>query len=234
MPSLDEIAEFLNHYFAVHRFGDDQGGIYRHSTRPIHRIGLALEPWTQLNQWVSNRQLDALFLHRPWKLEPEQLEPDVGVVSYHLAFDERLTLGFNPRLAEALGMSAIEVLGKKEGRPIGMIGEILPQSFARYCSYINEVFGGQDKANPGNCDKVLRVAVVGAMTEALVREAVSRGADVYITGQLRQPAEATVLETGISVIGVGHRRCEEWGLRALAGVMRERWFELEVILPPKR
>jgi len=26
------------------------------------------------------------------------------------------------------------------------------------------------------------------MTNALVREAVSRGADVYITGQLRQPA----------------------------------------------
>ena len=233
MLSLDELTQFLNQYFAVHRFGDDQGGVYRHSARPIRRIGLALEPWAELNQWANDRQLDALFLHRPWKLEPEQLEPDIGVVSYHLAFDERLTLGFNSRLAEVLGMEAIEVLGEKQGRPIGMIGKILPQSFASYRIYIDEVFGGQDKAYPGCCESVSQVAVVGAMTDELVREAASRGADVYITGQLRQPAEEAVLDTGIGVIAVGHRRCEEWGLRALAGVMRERWFGLEVILSSK-
>jgi putative NIF3 family GTP cyclohydrolase 1 type 2 len=231
MLSLDELAQFLNQYFAVHRFGDDQGGVYRHSTRSISRIGLALEPWTELSTWASDRQIDALFLHRPWKLQPEQLEPDVGIVSYHLAFDERLTLGFNFRLAEVLGMEALEVLGHKEGRPIGMIGEIPPQSFAMYRIYSDEVFGGQDQANPNSCDRVSRVAVVGAMTDDLVREAALRGADVYITGQLRQPAEAALLETGIGVIAVGHRRCEEWGLRALAGVMRERWSGLEVILP---
>lgn len=53
---------------------------------------------------------------------------------------------------------------------------------------------------------------------------------IYITGQLRQPAQAAVLETGISVVGVGHHRCEQWGLRALAGVLRERWSRLEVVL----
>ena len=233
MLSLDELAQFLNQYFAVHRFGDDQGGVYRPSTRPIRRIGLALESWTQLSQWASHRHLDALFLHRPWKLEPDQLEPDVGVVSYHLAFDERLTLGFNPRLADALRIEAIEVLGEKQGRPIGMMGEIPAQSFGTYRRYIEEVFGGQDKAHPGGCEKVSRVAIVGAMTDALVREAVSRGANLYITGQLRKPAEEAVLETGIGVIAVGHRRSEEWGLRALAGVMRERWAGLKVILPPR-
>jgi hypothetical protein len=33
------------------------------------------------------------------------------------------------------------------------------------------------------------------------------------------------------VFVVGHRRSEEWGLRALAGVLRERWSALEVVLP---
>ncbi|NEQ21283.1 MAG: NGG1p interacting factor NIF3 [Microcoleus sp. SIO2G3] len=233
MLSLDELARFLNQFLAVHRFKDEQGGVYRDSSRPIHRIGLALEPWMQLDEWVGNEQLDALFLHRPWKLELERLESDVGVVSYHLAFDECLTLGFNLRLAVVLGMEGIEVLGQKEGRPIGMIGEVQPQSFASYCRYIDEVFGGQDKALPGGSEKVSRVAVVGAMTDILVREAASRGADVYVTGQLRQPAEEAVRETGIGVVAVGHRRCEEWGLQALAGVMRERWCGLEVILPPR-
>jgi len=56
-----------------------------------------------------------------------------------------------------------------------------------------------------------------AMTDALVREAVSRGADVYTTGQL---ANRRAAETGTS--SGGHRRCEEWGYRALAGVLSER------------
>jgi len=52
MLSLEELARFLNQFFAVHRFGDDQGGVYRDSSRPIRRIGLALEPWMRLDEWV--------------------------------------------------------------------------------------------------------------------------------------------------------------------------------------
>ncbi len=232
MIRLDDIAQFMAYFFAAHRFSNDQNGVYLPSKRPIARFGLALEPWAELAEWASAEQLDALFLHRPWQLQPGQLASDVGVVAYHLAFDERLTLGFNPRLAAVLGMSTLEVLGEKEGRAIGMLGNIPTQSFASYCCCIEEVFAGHEEVRASVCREVSRVAVVGAMTDALVREAVSRGADVYTTGQLRQPAQATVLETGIGVVGVGHRRCEEWGLRAMAGVLCERWSRLEVILPP--
>lgn len=233
MLSVEQLAHFLNQYFAIHRFEDDQGGVYKHSTRPIRRIGLALEAWGQINDWVRKAQLDALFLHRPWKLDLEQLTSDISVVSYHLAFDECLTLGFNPRLAVALGLEAIEMFGEKAGRPIGMIGQIQPQSFASYCSDIDEVFGGRDQTLPGRCEQVLRAVIVGAMTDELVRAAAMQKADVYVTGQLRQPAQEAVQETGIGVVAVGHRRCEEWGLQALAGVMHERWSGLKVILPPK-
>ena len=89
----------------------------------------------------------------------------------------------------------------------------------------------RDEVHGGGQSEVKRVAVVGAMTDALVREAASRGADLYVTGQFRQPARNAVIETGINVIVVGHRRSELWGLRALAGVVRERWFRLEVIIP---
>lgn len=232
MIHLNDIAQFLNYFFAVDAFGDDPHGVYVPSTRPITRFGLALEPWVGLAEWASTAQLDALFLHRPWQLQLGQLPTDIGVLAYHLAFDESLTLGFNPRLATALGMSMLEVLGEKQGRPIGMIGNILKQSNATYCCCVDEIFGGYDKAQADDRE-VSRVAVVGAMTEALVREAAARGADLYITGQLRQPAQAAVLETGINVVGVGHRRCEEWGLRALSGLLGDRWSRLEVILPQR-
>lgn len=228
---IEALSQFLDQLFDVQQFGEDQGGVYRTSRRPIQRLGLALEPWPQLAAWASAEHLDALFLHRPWKL---QLQQDIGVVAYHLAFDEYLTLGFNSRLATVLGISGLEVLGYKSGRPIGMLGKVFTPSFPHYASLVAEVFGDLDQATANATTEVSQVAVVGAMSDTLVREAAARGAEVYVTGQLRQPAAQAVRETGIGVLVVGHRRSEEWGLRALAGVLRERWAGLEVVLPVRQ
>lgn len=232
MIQLTDLQIFLDRYFAVERYGDDQGGVYHQSDRAIRRIGLALEPWPRLAAWVERERLHALFLHRPWKLRPDDLRPDVGVIAYHLAFDERLTLGYNPRLADALHLIQPEILGEKNDRPIGMIGAAPEQTFTSLCRTCGSIFGGVDETSSSRSDQIRRVAVVGAMTDALVREAAERGADVYLTGQCRQPARVAVAETGIGVIEIGHRRSEAWGLRALAGVLRERWAELSVVLPP--
>ncbi len=231
MPTLHDLEQFLNAYFAVERFGDDQGGVYHPSKRQVVRIGLALEPWPQIEQWVRDARLDALFLHRPWKLEADKLPPDIGVLAYHLAFDECLTLGYNRRLADALGMADLYVLGHKEGRPLGMLGTVWPQSLDQMRQRCHDLFGGYGETTGDMERAVQRVAVVGAMNDVLVREAAEHGADVYLTGQYRQPARLAVVETGIGVIEIGHRRSEEWGLRALAGVLRERWGTLQVLLP---
>ncbi len=111
-----------------------------------------------------------------------------------------------------------------------MVGEIPTQNFANLCNCVSQVFGGYEQVCAADCHEVTRIAVVGAMTDSLVREAATRGAQVYITGQLRQPALQTMLETKIAAIAIGHRRSEAWGLRALASVLHERWSSLEMII----
>ncbi len=224
---LDDIARFLSEFFAAHRFTEDQNGVYIPSEKVIARFGLALEPWAELTTWAQQERLDGLFLHRPWQMP----KVDIGVVAYHLAFDEALTLSFNPRLATVLGMSNLEVLGEKAGRAIGMIGDVESDSFAKYGDRLKQIFNGCDRVISGTTGDISRVAVVGAMNDALVREAKDRGANIYITGQFRQNAKAALEETGISCVAIGHRRSEEWGLRALSGLLRDRFAQLEVILP---
>jgi putative NIF3 family GTP cyclohydrolase 1 type 2 len=230
LPTVADLAHFLDRFFDVARYPDDPGGVYLPGDRPVSRLGLALEPWPGLGAWVRRTAADALFLHRPWTLRDGELPGRVGVLAYHLAFDERLTAGYNDRLAAALGMSALEVLGARDGRPLGMLGGVAPRSWAMFRGAVAETFGGAEEVRPPGRDVVRRVAVVGAMTESLVREAAGRGAEVYVTGQLRRPAHATVEETGMGVIAVGHARAERWGLRALAGVVRERWAAVEVVV----
>ena len=129
-------------------------------------------------------------------------------------------------------MGGLEVFGTKEGRPIGMLGEVAPQDVASYARRLETVFGGLDRVAAGTRGDVTRVVVAGAMTDVLVREAARRGAEMYVTGQWRQPAEAAVAATGLAVAVIGHRRSEAWGLRLLARLMEEHWSGLQVLLAP--
>ncbi len=147
----------------------------------------------------------------------------MGLLASHRPFDERLTTGFNPALAARLGMTGLEPLGERGGRPPGMLGAVDRQPFDRFLARVREELGGVEAAQPPRSGEVARVAAASAMTDALVREAAERGADAYLTGQLRVPARAAVAATGIGVVAAGHRRAEEWGLRELARVLRGRW-----------
>jgi putative NIF3 family GTP cyclohydrolase 1 type 2 len=231
MIQINRIAGFLEEYFHSRQF-TDESPLIRDTSQPVRRLGLALEPWPDMATWAVENDLEALFLHRPWALALESLPEKIGIVSSHRGFDHQLTLGFNPRLADALGMSAISVLGRKEGRPCGMMGTVPTQQVAQYFRSVREVFGGYEEAHTCEQDSITKVAVVGAMNKTLVHQASDRGASVYITGEYRQPGRIGVLETGIGVVIVGHQRSEEWGLRALAGVLQERWAGLEIVLAP--
>ncbi len=235
---LTALATRLAAFFATERYpSEEQGGVFRPADRPVQRLGLALEPVAGLAEWVAAERLDALWLHRPWQLDLATLPPDLGVLAHHLPFDETLTLGCNPHLAAALGLGTLEELGYKQvpdlpPRAIGMLGDAPTLAFGTWLRKLEAVFGGCESFYAGGELDISRVAVVGAMTDALVREAVERGAQLYLTGQFRQPARRVVEETGLSVVATGHRRSEEWGLRALADVIRTRWPELTVAVYP--
>ncbi len=235
--SLGEVASFLDQlleapaYSAVRsRDGrGDQNGIYRESRRAVAKLALALEPWADLENDVASGEIDALFLHRPWRLTAEQhavLEAhDIGVLAYHLSFDEHLTLGFNPPLAALLGLEMPpEVLGFKEGRPLGMLGRLaVPRTIGQTMERLREIFRGLELEHCGGAKpdtSVTHLAVVGAMSDALVRQAHLRGAALYVTGQWRQPATVAARETNMAVAAVGHLRSEIWGLRMLARFLR--------------
>lgn len=235
MLTLRDLATFLNATFQTDRYPpNERGGYYVEPDdehRPVKRIGLALDPWPELPTWVEENALDALWLHRPWKLDAVTLPPDVAVLFHHLPFDETLGLGYNVALAQEMDLQSLEELGHKQAegyppRAIGMLGNVAaPRSFASWQAWANATFWGYEQAVPGRFDTIGYVAVVGAMTDALVREAAERGAQLYITGQLRKPALEAVNETGLAVLAPGHDRSERWGLRALAELLRSTGVE---------
>lgn len=229
MPRLRQVAAHLDHYLRVRSHPDERNGMLTEGDPFVRRIGLALEP-SHVMHAGGTGGLDALLLHRAFGMEQLHLAPSLGVLAYHLPFDDRMTLGDNPRLAALLEMTSVEPVPGEGARTIGMIGDTAPCAAAGLQERLAQLFGALEEVVPPREDEVRRIAVAGAMTAALIHEAGRRGAGLFLTGQLRAPAREAVRETGIGAVAVGHARAERWGLRALGGLLRERWAGLEVVI----
>lgn len=233
MVAVENVRAVLDDLLHADRFLalDDPHGLWLPGPRDIHAIGVALDPWPDLPAWVVAECLHALVLHRPWDVPAPDL-PGAAVFGYHLAFDEALTTGMNPWLADAIGMRDLEPLGEKQGRPLGMIGSIQETTVAAAADRFAAEFGHSHEV-VGNLDApVGRIAVVGAMWPELVREAVHRGADLYVTGTFRPRAQSAVDETGVAVLVVGHDPPERWGMRTLARLVANRLPSVRIALAP--
>lgn len=228
MTTVTSLQTFLDELLLANGFADDQNGVYVPSSRPVNRLGLALEPPSDVMTWIAENDLDALFLHRPWRLG--RLPDGIGVLAYHYAFDERLTTAYNPPLAEALEMTDPQPFGLKQGRVLGMMGDVPPTSWAAFRERAETEFGGLEGVYGTEGAEVTRVCVVGALRPALVYEAAEGGAQVYLTGEYRPAAAKAIAETGVSVFVIGHERSEVWGLRALERLLQKQFPDLETFL----
>ncbi len=235
LPTVRAVADHLAPALdreRYHREGDP-AGVWVASDRPVRRLGLRLEAGRPPYDWADD--LDALLVHRPFGLWPARLPAGLGVVAVHRALDDRFSVGHAPALAAALGLTPDPEPLTRDGKPVGLVGRCARQPLAGVIGRVETELGGVHEASGGEPETVAAVALVGAMTDALVREAAARGAGVYVTGQLRQPARAAVEATGLRVLAVGQDRAEAWGLRHLGRLVQAEWPDVELAeldLPP--
>ena len=213
-PTLADLAATLAAPLGAPRYEreGDPAGVWIASDRPVRRLGLRLDAGRAPYAWLPD-DLDALLVHRPFGLWPARLPAGLGVIAVHRALDDRFATGLNPALAADLGLVLDAEPMLRGGTEVGMVGEVDGDA-AAVEARLDTAFGGHEAVlgePPGG--PVGRIAVVGAMTEALVLDAAARGATVYVTGEIRSPAAEAVRRTGMRVVAVGQGRSERWGLR---------------------
>jgi putative NIF3 family GTP cyclohydrolase 1 type 2 len=197
------------------------------------------------------------FLHRPFDLDRRSVRTGTLVLSSHTSFDEVLTVGWNPSLAERLGFdvnASLCVQGYKgkggwdPDRRIGIIGQV-SQHRDLLVRRIEQEFGPVELAREGLSDEIHVVAIMNAFNQEQVHRVTEMAQQagwippdddgrhmLYLTGQPRVAGLEAAQALGISVACVGHRQAEDWGIRYMAvqlrtafpGVSVEEVYEEEV------
>jgi dinuclear metal center YbgI/SA1388 family protein len=185
---------------------------------------------------------DAILVHHGlmWKGDPQEitgfrkerlqkaLAHDLNVFAYHLPLDRHPELGNNIQLGGMLGWPTDRVVGDKGLIHLGTLPEAQPLQVL--VDRVTEVLGHRVQVegvdDPGRLVKTVAWCTGGA--PGYVEQAVLQGADLYLTGELSEPAVHVARECAVSLLGAGHHATERCGVKALGEWIAAR-YGIEVV-----
>ncbi len=185
-------------------------------SREVSRTLITLDVTEEAVDYAVSGGFDLILSHHPLIFRPlssltedshiarkaiKLIKNDVSVISLHTRLD-KVEGGVNDTLCDLLGIKNVTPFGEGD---LGRVGEISEEMSLEDFSYLLK--------SALNCDGVKvadaylpveRVAVVGGDGKSYVKDAISAGADTYISGRIGYNVMAEASEMGINLIEAGH------------------------------
>lgn len=115
----------------------------------------------------------------------------------------------------------------KDANRLGRIGELdPPQSLREFAHWVDAKLSTRSWVWGHPETMIGRVAVVGGAADGEWRAAMMEGADVLVTGEVKQHVALEAVESGLAMIAAGHYATEQPGVVALAEAMRDQLPEI--------
>jgi dinuclear metal center YbgI/SA1388 family protein len=242
MAQRDEIIAFLDELLDIAAFSDyGPNGLQVPGAEEVSLVVSGVSAQRELFERAAAEGAQLVLCHHGlfWDFHPRALSPamkerlrvlfdaDVSLAGYHLPLDAHPEVGNNALICAALGLERAEPFAEHKGRPIGFVGrsdEGVP--FAELRSRCSEVFGQEPFVFDSGPELVRSVGIVSGAAESSFGEAIDRGLDAFLTGEVAEHVMAEAREGGVHFIGAGHYATERLGIRRLGEVVAER-FRIE-------
>lgn len=149
------------------------------------------------------------------------LESDMNLAGYHLPLDAHPVIGNN--------ISLCKMLGVKKTKPFdcGFIGELERETdFEKFRKKVEEQLCTHTFALEAGKKKVKKVGIISGGDSPDFELAFLSGADVFVTGDIREDVVRKIEEVGINFINAGHYNTEKEGIRNLGNLVAKK-FKIE-------
>ena len=220
----------------------------------IKSIYFSLDPTVDSIKRAASKKVDLLVTHHPLIFRPiskldiadypakvikEAIENRISIVSFHTNLDSSKE-GINAILAELLSLNRVSVLRELEedvglGR-IGYLKNAMPlKDFLISLKEIFEIQKIRIVCKKEDLDKpIKKIAVVGGSGRDLIPDAIEKGADVMITGDIGYHDALNALFNGLILVDAGHFCLEKKAFNIFARQFSEKiiknGFEVDIII----
>lgn len=228
---------------------DNSGFLVGRTDIEVKKIGVALDATNEVIEKAVQDKVDMIITHHPVifssiKQVNDQtflgkkiltlVENHISCYAMHTNYD--IAGGMPELAAKRIGLIAREPLeitnevdGKLEG--IGKIGVLDKTLTLEECAeLVKESFELKNVLVFGDKDREIKcVAISPGSGRSMIKEAVKKGADVIITGDIGHHEGLDAMDMGISVIEAGHYGLEYIFIDHVAKYLRDCIKDIEVI-----
>lgn len=231
---------------------DNSGLLLGRAEKEIQKVCIALDASQEAVQCAVRTHCDLLLTHHPLVFAPlrqisddtvlgtkllELAERRISLYAMHTNFDGAKG-GMADLAAEALGLVDAEPLEEAEGFPgcgIGKVGNLKEEmTVADFLQLAKGAFGAETVGfYPGTVSfrqKISRIAVCpgsGADEISLSRE---KGAQMYVTGDLKYHTGMDCAEAGLPLLNIDHYSMEKMFVKKMAAWFAENLPDLEIVV----
>lgn len=247
-PLLRDILDMLDKIapFSCAEEWDNPGFQVGFLSDEIKKVFISLDPTMEALQKADERGAQLLLTHHPLifsgikNIDPGVYPGDVitlaltsriSVAALHTNLDIAKG-GINDILARMIGLEDIEALIERDSGNrldgLGRIGRLTePTPLTAIARDIMDAVDSTGLMVMGDPDrKIQKVAILGGSGGAELSHASKKGADLYITGDIRHHEALMARSLGLALIDAGHFSMERAAMHVFADHLRDRFKEM--------
>ncbi len=159
---------------------------------------------------IKKRRLATLLAH------------DISLLAYHLPIDLHPQFGNNAQLAARLGISIEGGLEPDNPRSIGLYGRLAaPLTAIQLADLLEQTLGRRPEHIEGGPALIERVGWCTGAAQGYIGQAIDRGLDAYISGEISEPTVHDAREGQVHYFAAGHHATERYGVQAVGEYLSE-------------
>lgn len=226
---------------------DNVGLLCGRSDKDVKKIFVALDATDEVVEQAIKENADMLVTHHPLIMSGlnritdadfigrrviKLIQNDISYYAMHTNYDVR---GMAELAGQKLMMENAEVLevtGESDvPEGIGRVADLKDvMTLRQCCEFVKEAFSLDSVKVFGNLDaEVTRMAICPGSGKSCIRTAVSKGADVYVTGDIGHHDGIDALAQNLAVIDAGHYGIEHIFIKDMAKYLKENLKDIEIV-----
>lgn len=246
MVKLKDLEKYLSSLLDTTAYEDYcVNGIQVEGRETVKQIITGVSASARLFEVAVAHKADAVIVHHGlfWKNSPHPMvltgplknrvkllmDKNINLLAYHHPLDGHKVFGNNALIAKKLKLTDTTfcpISGMDQ--PMAAVGNFLnPIPFKQFLSYADRVLKTSGLGLDFSNGEVQRVFVLSGGGSGFYSDAAAVGADLMVTGELKEDVVRSAEESGISLYAAGHYNSEKWGVIALGKHLCKE-FKLEV------